>query len=152
MSALFGSFVQIILICYYLAGIEIRLTLLSLATIPFVFIINFVFMKRIEPINSKIRHEYGVLNTILQQNLVGMSVIRIFINEDFELAKFKERNKSFFDSNVEEIKYRAFFRPFTALLLGLGTTAVYWFGGGEAIQGRGGSRQAAEPSTHCANS
>ncbi len=134
MSSLFGSVIQIILICYYLAGIEIRLTLLSLVTIPFVFIINYVFMKTIEPINSRIRHEYGVLNTILQQNIVGMSVIRIFINEHLELNKFTETNKSFFDSNVEEIKRRAIFRPFITFLLGLGTTAVYWFGGGEVIR------------------
>jgi len=134
MSSLFGSVIQIILICYYLAGIEIRLTLLSLVTIPFVFIINYVFMKTIEPINTKIRHEYGVLNTILQQNIVGMSVVRIFINEHFELNKFIETNKSFFDSNVEEMKRRAIFRPFITFLLGLGTTAVYWFGGGEVIR------------------
>ena len=134
MSSLFGSIIQILLICYFLLGIEIRLMLLSLVTIPFVFIINYVFMKRIEPINSKIRHEYGVLNTILQQNIVGMSVVRIFVNEHFELKKFTETNKSFFDSNVEEVKRRSIFRPFTTFLLGLGTTAVYWFGGGDVIR------------------
>jgi ATP-binding cassette subfamily B protein len=115
-------------------GSEIRLTLLSLATIPFVFIINYVFMKRIGPINSKIRHEYGLLNAILQQNIVGMRVVRIFINEDFEMKKFTEINNAFFDTNVEEMKLRAFFRPFTTFLLGLGTTTLYWFGGGEVIR------------------
>jgi ATP-binding cassette subfamily B protein len=134
MSSLFGSIIQIILICYYLTGIEIRLTLLSLVTIPFVLVINYVFMKRIEPINSKIRHEYGILNTILQQNIVGMHVVRIFINEDFEMDKFAETNNAFLDTNVEEMKLRGIFRPFTTFLLGLGTTALYWFGGGEVIR------------------
>jgi ATP-binding cassette subfamily B protein len=134
MSSVFGSIIQIILICYYLTGIEIRLTLLSLATIPFVFIINYVFMKRIGPINSKIRHEYGLLNAILQQNIVGMRVVRIFINEDFEIKKFTEINNAFFDTNVEEMKLRAIFQPFTTFLLGLGTTTLYWFGGGEVIR------------------
>ena len=134
MSSLFGAIIQILLICYYLAGIEIRLTLLSLVTIPFVFIINYVFMNKIGPINQKIRHEYGILNAILQQNIVGMRVVRIFINEDFEMNQFSETNNAFFDTNVEEMKLRSIFRPFTTFLLGLGTTAMYWFGGGEVVR------------------
>ena len=134
MSSFFGSVIQIILICYYLGGIEIRLIFLSLATIPFVFTLNYVFMKKIEPINSKIRHKFGILNTILQQNIVGMMVVRIFINEPFELNQFTETNNTFFDSNVEKMKLRSTFQPFTAFLLGLGTMALYWFGGGEVIR------------------
>jgi ATP-binding cassette subfamily B protein len=91
-------------------------------------------MKRIGPINSQIRHEYGVLHTILQQNILGMSVVRIFINEHFELNKFKEVNSSFFDLNMEEMKNRAFFRPFTTFLLGLSTAMVYWFGGSDVVR------------------
>ncbi len=134
MSSFFGSVIQIILICYYLGGIEIRLIFLLLVTIPFVFTLNYVFMKKIEPINSKIRHKFGILNTILQQNIVGMMVVRIFINEPFELNQFTETNNAFFDANVEEIKIRSIFQPFTSFLLGLGIITLYWFGGGEVIR------------------
>lgn len=134
MSSFFGSVIQIILICYYLGDIEIRLIFLLLVTIPFVFILNYVFMKKIEPINSKIRHKFGILNTILQQNIVGMMVVRIFINEPFELNQFTEINNAFFDANVEEIKIRSIFQPFTSFLLGLGIITLYWFGGGEVIR------------------
>ncbi len=134
MSSFFGSVIQIILICYYLGGIEIRLIFLLLVTIPFVFTLNYVFMKKIEPINSKIRHKFGILNTILQQNIVGMMVVRIFINEPFELNQFTEINNAFFDANVEEIKIRSIFQPFTSFLLGLGIITLYWFGGGEVIR------------------
>ena len=134
MSSFFGSIIQIIFICYFLVGIDVRLTLLSLVTVPLVFIINYVFMKRIEPINWEISQEYGVLNAILQQNIVGTSVVRIFINEQSEMSKFSEINTTFFDANVKEVKLRAIFRPFTTFLLGLGTAALYWFGGGEVIR------------------
>ncbi len=134
MSSFFGSVIQIILICYYLGGIEIRLIFLSLVTIPFVYTLNYVFMKKIEPINSKIRHKFGILNTILQQNIVGMRVVRIFISEPFELNQFTEINNAFFDANVEEIKIRSIFQPFTSFLLGLGIITLYWFGGGEVIR------------------
>ncbi len=134
MSSFFGSVIQIILICYYLGGIEIRLIFLLLVTIPFVFTLNYVFMKKIEPINSKIRHKFGILNTILQQNIVGMMVVRIFINEPFELNQFTEINNAFFDANVEEIKIRSIFQPFTSFLLGLGIITLYWFGGGDVIR------------------
>ena len=134
MSSFFGSVIQIILICYYLGDIEIRLIFLLLVTIPFVFTLNYVFMKKIEPINSKIRHKFGILNTILQQNIVGMMVVRIFINEPFELNQFTETNNAFFDANVEEIKIRSIFQPFTSFLLGLGIITLYWFGGSEVIR------------------
>jgi ATP-binding cassette subfamily B protein len=122
------------LIYYFLAGIEIRLILLSLITIPFVFMINYVFMKKIHPVNSKIRHEYGILNSILQQNIIGMSVVRIFIRELFEINKFTEVSNAFFDANVKEMRLRAIFRPFTIFLLGLSTTVLYFFGGIEIIR------------------
>jgi len=134
MSSSFGSVIQILLVCYYLLGLDVRLTLISLVTIPFVFLVNYVYMKTIHPINSAISNEYGILNSVLQQNIVGMSVVRIFINEDFELNKFTTVNNAFFDSNLKEMKIRSIFRPFSAFLLGLGTTLLYWVGGGEVIQ------------------
>lgn len=134
MSSFFGSVIQILLICYFLIGIDVRLTFLSLGTIPLVFIVNYVYMTRIQPINAMIRHEYGRLNTRLQQNLVGMRVIRIFTNEQHELTRFTEINDAFFGANEKEMRLRATFRPFTAFLLGLGTTALYWVGGGAVVK------------------
>jgi ATP-binding cassette subfamily B protein len=134
MNSLFGSIIQIILIYYYLFGIDVNLTFISLITIPFVFVINYFFMKKIHPINSTIRERYGRLNATLQQNIVGMSVVRIFTNEPFELKNFEEVNNTFLNANMEEVKLRAIFRPFTGFLLGLGTALLYWFGSGEVIR------------------
>ncbi len=134
MNSLFGSIIQIIFIYYYLFGIDVNLTLISLITIPFVFVINYFFMKKIHPINSKIREKYGALNATLQQNIVGMNVVRIFTNEPFELKNFEEVNNTFLNANMEEVKIRAIFRPFTGFLLGLGTAILYWFGSGEVIR------------------
>ena len=134
MNSLFGSIIQIIFVSYYLVGMDVNLTLISLMMIPFVFVINYIFMKKIHPINSTIREKYGILNSTLQQNIVGMSVVRIFTNEPFELKKFKEVNNTFLNANMQEVKLRAIFRPFTGLLLGLGTAILYWFGSGEVIR------------------
>lgn len=133
MNSLFGSVIQIIFICYYLATIDINLTLISLVTIPFVFVVNYFFMNKIHPINSTIREKYGILNSKLQQNIVGMNVVRIFTNEPFEVKKFKDINDSFLNASIEEVKLRTVFRPFTAFLLSLGTTLLYWFGSGAVI-------------------
>jgi ATP-binding cassette subfamily B protein len=92
-------------------------------------------MKKTHPINSKIRHAYGIMNEILQQNIVGISVVRIFIKELYEIEKFRKANDAFLNANIEEVKLRAFFRPFTIFLLGLSTSILYYFGGGEVIQG-----------------
>jgi ATP-binding cassette subfamily B protein len=134
MNSLFGSIIQILLICYYLMGMDLTLTLIVLALIPFVFVVNYFFMKKIHPINSMIRAKYGTLNATLQQNIVGMSVVRIFTNESFEMKQFREINNVFLHANMEEVKLRAIFRPFTAFLLGLGTTLLYWFGSGAVIR------------------
>ncbi|MCK5403262.1 ABC transporter ATP-binding protein, partial [Candidatus Bathyarchaeota archaeon] len=134
MNSLFGSIIQIILIYYYLTGIDINLTLISLLTIPFVFAINYFFMQKIHPINSTIREKYGILNATLQQNIVGMSVVRIFTNEPFEMKKFEEVNNTFLNANMQEVKLRSIYRPFTGFLLGLGTAILYWLGSGEVIR------------------
>jgi ATP-binding cassette subfamily B protein len=134
MNSLFGSIIQILLICYYLMGMDLTLTLIILVMVPFVFIVNYFFMRKIHPINSKIRATYGRLNATLQQNIVGMSVVRIFTNESFEMQQFREVNNAFLEANMNEVKLRTLFRPFTAFLLSLGTTLLYWIGSGAVLR------------------
>jgi ABC-type multidrug transport system fused ATPase/permease subunit len=134
MTSLFGSVIQVLLVAYFLLEMDPRLTLIAVTTMPFVFVVNYRFMKKTRPLYQEIRWRFGVFSALLQQNIVGVKVVRVFTNENLERDNFTRENTAFLDLNVEVARQRAIHQPLTAFIMSLGVAIVYWYGGGEVIQ------------------
>ncbi len=112
-----------------------RLALVALATIPAIFLLLLGFVRRIGPLFGQIQRALGGLNTILQEDLAGLRVIRAFVREDYEAARYRRANQDLLDKNL--VAARAFSNnfPFVFFFANLGTLAVVWYGGLQAIGG-----------------
>lgn len=133
-TSLFGSILQVAIVVYFLIGMNTSLTLIAAAILPSVFILNYIYLKRTRPIYQGIRHRFGVINSILQQNIVGMKVVRVFSKENLERDKFSKENREFFDLNVEAARQRSIYRPLSTFILSIIVALVYWYGGGEVVR------------------
>jgi ATP-binding cassette subfamily B protein len=133
-TSLFGSILQVAIVVYFLIGMNTSLTLIATAILPSVFILNYIYLKRTRPIYQGIRHRFGVINSILQQNIVGMKVVRVFSKENLERDKFSKENREFFDLNVEAARQRSIYRPLSTFILSIIVALVYWYGGGEVVR------------------
>jgi len=133
-TSLFGSILQVIIVLYFLIGMNTSITLIAAAILPSVFILNYIYLKRTRPIYQEIRHRFGVINSILQQNIVGMKVVRVFSKENLERDKFSKENREFFDLNVEAARQRSIYRPLSTFILSIIVAFVYWYGGGEVVR------------------
>ncbi len=111
------------------------LLLPGLGLMPLVVLTGYLFDKQQSPNWKDVRDQYGVMNTVLEENLSGLRVVRAFNREDYEIKKFDEINKKYYYTNIAVAKVRALFIPMMPLLIGLNIAVLFYFGGLDVMRG-----------------
>ncbi len=93
-------------------------------------------MRRIGPLFGQVQQTLGKLNTVLQEDLAGVRVIRAFSREEHEAARYRAVNDELLEKNLLTIRAFANNFPFVFFFANLGTLAVVWYGGWQVIGGR----------------
>lgn len=110
-----------------------KLALIVFLVIPIILGFFSMFIRKIMPISSQVQKELGKLNTILQENLAGMRVVKAFAREDYESARYEEQNRFLLSENLNLVKLFSSAFPMIFFIANLGMVAVVWFGGLEVI-------------------
>ncbi len=113
-----------------------QLALVALAIVPVIATLLVRFVGRIRPIFREVQQTLGRLNTVLQEDLLGVRVIRAFAREDYETARYTSVNEELLDRNLTTVRVFANNFPFVFLFANVGTLAIIWFGGWQVIGGR----------------
>lgn len=93
-----GAIFTLVSVSYVMFNLNVKLSFVSMALIPFIFIFAFVFFTKIKKVFLQVDESEGELSTVLQENLTGIRVVKAFARQDFEIKKFNEKNKNFRDS------------------------------------------------------
>ena len=110
-----------------------KLALLSLATMPVLFLIAVLFARQLRPMFSQVQQETAQLSTVLQEDLSGMRVVRAFAQEEQETAKFLYSSDRLAVATSKTMELFAMRNPLLQFIAGIGTTAVIWYGGLQVI-------------------
>ncbi len=110
-----------------------KLALIVFGIVPIILVFFSIFVRRIMPVSSRVQKKLGALNTILQENLAGMRVVKAFAREEYETARYLAQNEELLDENVNLIKLFSSVFPLIFFIANLGMVAVVWFGGLEVI-------------------
>ena len=113
-----------------------RLALVALAIVPVIALLLVRFVGRIRPLFREVQQTLGRLNTVLQEDLAGVRVIRAFAREDYETERYTSVNTELLDKNLTTVRVFSNNFPFVFLFANLGTLAIIWFGGWQVIGGR----------------
>ena len=135
LAFLISSVILLVLALYTMFSINTMLTLFLLPIMPCIFVTFYLFGKKIRPVFTEIREQYGSLTSVLHEAITGIRVVRAFAQEDFERKKFKSKNDKYFETVLASAKIRAFYIPLVGFLLALGTITIFWYGGSEVIEG-----------------
>jgi ATP-binding cassette subfamily B multidrug efflux pump len=119
-----------------LFSVEWRLALVSLAIVPLILLLLGYFVARIIPLFRVIQRKLGNLNTILQENLAGVQVVKAFAREPYELRRYRSANEELLSENLRVIRSISTAFPAIFFVANLGTLAVIWMGGESVIGGR----------------
>ena len=112
-----------------------QLALLFVVLIPLVSIVLVWTISKTYPMFSEVQRRLDRVNTVLQENLAGVRVIKAFVQERHEIGRFHKANDSLMDQNVKAARVLALNMPLVMLILNFGVVAALWFGGVQVNSG-----------------
>jgi ATP-binding cassette subfamily B protein len=112
-----------------------QLTLVILPILPLAVLMFMGFGMITQPLFIKVQTKLSALNTILQENLAGIKVIKAFATEPREQKRFDRSAEVLMQQQIEVQRIFAFLFPVIFLIANLGQAAVLYFGGQQIING-----------------
>ena len=120
---------------FLLLYLDWQLALVALAIVPPIVFVLVRFVQKIRPLFGEVQQTLGRLNTVLQEDLSGVRVIRAFAREDYEVERYRDVNDELLNKNLETVRTFAGNFPIIFLLSNLGTLGIVLFGGLQVIGG-----------------
>jgi ATP-binding cassette subfamily B protein len=105
------------------------LALLSLSTIPILFIATALFKNGVKKTFTLVRNAVAELNTFTQEHITGMKIVQLFNKEEQEYEKFKVINEKHKIANIKSIFYYSVFFPVVEILASFSIALIIWFAG-----------------------
>lgn len=112
-----------------------RLAVIALVMVPAILLVFFAFFRRVGPRFRVMQQKLGHLNTVLQEYLAGLRVVRAFVREPYELQRYRQANADLLQENLAIVRGASWNFPMIFLFANLGTLAVVWLGGEQVIGG-----------------
>jgi ATP-binding cassette subfamily B protein len=112
-----------------------KLMLVILPVLPIAFAIFLVFGRITQPMFMKVQIKLSKLNTILQENLAGIRVVKAFVREPEQQVRFEASAEDLMQQQIQVARAFSFLFPVVFLIANLGQAAVYYFGGVQIING-----------------
>src|SRR5215510_9761394 len=108
---LLGDLVMIVAIISVMIWMDVRLTLVTLLTVPMLFAATTWFRKGARLGYDLVRTRIARINAFLQEHLAGAQTVQIFNAEAKSLKKFQAINEEYRQANIDTIFYYAVFFP-----------------------------------------
>jgi ATP-binding cassette subfamily B protein len=135
MISVFGDVFHIAGILIAMFALDWRLACVVLVVVPPLLYATHLFRVKVREAYRDIRRKLARINANLQESISGMRVIQLFNREDRAFARFEKVNREHMDAYQRSIFYYAVFFPVAELLAAVAVALIFWYGGGQAIQG-----------------
>lgn len=126
-----SSTVLIGLIFFYLAPV---LALGTTVPVPFILLAVFYFQKKIQPRYSQVREKAGHLGARIETNLTGMSIIKSFTAEKYQLEQIENDSTNYREANQKAITLSSAFIPLVRIMILMGFLFTLMLGGWMTFQ------------------
>jgi len=93
------SILLILTVTPILFWLDARLAWVSLCLIPFIGLFAYIFFHKVQQVFQVTDEAEAAMTGVLQENLTGIRVVRAFARQEYEIAKFAEKNRTHRDLN-----------------------------------------------------
>ena len=112
-----------------------RLTLVIVVVIPVMCLLLWLIMRSCEKLFTRFQEKIDGLNNTVQENLIGIRVVKAFVRANHERAKFKKSNDELRDAGLAAVMRVILISPIMMLAMYASILGVMWFGGGFVARG-----------------
>jgi len=113
-----------------------QLSLIMFIVLGISTVIISIILRIARPLFVIVQERLGTLNTLVQENLAGVQVVKAFVREQFENSRFGQANVDYMDENIRVGRLLAIAMPALLVLTNIGTAAIVWWGGLSVINER----------------
>ncbi len=112
-----------------------RLALMMAGFVPVIVLLVWLFARRVQPMFRGVQERLDRLNTVLQENLAGVRVVKAFVRADHEANRFDQANEALMAQTIQVTELLAVFIPAMLVMLNLAVVGAVWIGGNTALEG-----------------
>jgi len=118
--------------CFFL---DWKLSIATYILSPILGMVVFKYSSKIRPLYTKLQDQIGNLTTFINQNLMGIRVIKSFTREEDQINKFNDLANGLYDRFLDATKINATYGPLMDFLATFSSVIIFWYGGYQVIQG-----------------
>jgi ATP-binding cassette subfamily B protein len=112
-----------------------RLALMVLPVLLATSIVIVYFVSRMGPLFMTVQKKMDYLNTVLQENIAGVRLVKAFVRADHESERFAVANEDYADRNISVMRFMATLSPAMSIFVNIGMVIVIWAGGIQSAKG-----------------
>ncbi len=129
-----SDLISIVVVVGFMLTLRWDLALILAGLLIPISIIILFFQQRYRTANFKVREELSQLNAVLQENLLGITVVQMFRREQRNAQNFNVINQRYRQAMDETIFYDSAISALMEWIGLIGIATLLWFGGGEVLQ------------------
>jgi len=131
--SIFGDIFTLAGIVLVMLWLNWKLALVCFSVVPLLFVATMIFKIKVRGSYRLVRRSVAKINAFLQENITGMSVVQIFVQERRKFHQFDERNSEYLKANLQSIFYYAVFYPVVNMLGVVAIALILWSGGSQVL-------------------
>ena len=108
---------------------------MAIIPIPIIVWGSIAFQRWLAPRYAEVREKVSILNSRLANNLSGITTIKSFTTEKYEIERLRQDSNAYRESNQKAIALSAAFIPLIRLVILAGFTGILLYGGVQAASG-----------------
>ena len=130
---IFRHGMQFLFTLYILWQIDSQLALICCLPLPFIFLSTRFYSSRITGYLNKAKNQFGDLNNILVEGIVGHKLIKTHGQESHFLSRFNDENQGYVETSLQAAKIQSIYRPSSAAMVAIGISLIIYYGGQKAL-------------------
>lgn len=123
-----GSVIMVFTISY-------KLAIIFIVTLPILLIVLYFLIRYSFPLYAVVQDKLDKVNTVLQENLMGIRVVKAFVRSDFENSRFNRSNWDYTKIAVKANRIVSINMPIMMLILNVSLVVILWFGAQQSWNG-----------------
>jgi ATP-binding cassette subfamily B protein len=112
-----------------------HLALMVLPVLLATSIVIVFFVAQMGPLYLTVQKKLDRLNTVLQENIAGVRLVKAFVRADHEGERFASANEDYADRNIRVMRFMATLSPAMSIFVNIGMVIVIWAGGIQSAAG-----------------
>ncbi|RBW67467.1 ABC transporter ATP-binding protein [Bacillus taeanensis] len=112
-----------------------KIALSIVAAIPILLLLLIAAMKKGGKLFRAVQEKLDTVNSVMQENLAGMRLIKAFLRMQHEVKRFTKANRDLRDRTIAGLRLMEMVMPLLLLVMNASLVAILWFGSMEVREG-----------------